>query len=233
MNVAGVAEDDRGAQRSDAVDLDERRARRERRLRRSVRSTRRAGCRSRRTSPSRSVASRLRSMSTSSTGANRAKDLGGSSCGEPPLGAARDHRAQQRVEPADRLGAQRGQVVVTIREQSQHRGVIDRRRPHAATGGASRRSPRRGRRAGRTCRCAPCPTAAPAPTTPVGRRRRSRRPRRAAAPTTHRAPTPIRSPRSRCERRGERQQPVALTTVRGDPQLADHPLGAVEHRRGV
>ena len=35
------------------------------------------------------------------------------------------------------------------------------------------------------------------------------------------------------ERLGERQQPVALSSIRGDAQLADDGLAAIEHRGGV
>jgi hypothetical protein len=39
-------------------------------------------------------------------------------------GAARRQATEQGVKPADRLGAQPGEVVVAVGQQPQHRGVI-------------------------------------------------------------------------------------------------------------
>ena len=104
--------------------------------------------------------------------------------GNPP-GISRHNTAWSRQIARVR---ERGQVVVALRQQPQHRGVVHRPRPDAAAGGATRRSPPSGRRGGRSCRCGPSPAAAPAPTASAARRRRARRPRRAAGPTTRPSP---------------------------------------------
>jgi hypothetical protein len=80
---------------------------------------------SRRTSPSSSRATRRRSAATTSAGR-----IVRSSCPARLAlkcgGATWDEQTQQGVQPAHGLGPQRGQVVVTVSQQPQHRRVIDR-----------------------------------------------------------------------------------------------------------
>jgi hypothetical protein len=68
---------------------------------------------------------------------------------------------EQGVKPADRLGAQPSEVVVPVRQQPQHCGVIHRGDP--AQPGMPQRHDRRGPglRRGRSCRCNPNRAAAP------------------------------------------------------------------------
>ena len=66
------------------------------------------------------------------------------------LRSARDELTQHDMQPARGLGAQRDQLVVAIREQPQHRGVVLAPHRHAAPRGAAPRSRSTGRRSGRS-----------------------------------------------------------------------------------
>ena len=85
---------------------------------------------------------RLRSMSTSSIGRRPRSASTGASGAQSAARTARNQQAEQGVEPTDRPGPGRGEVVVTVRQQAQHRGMIgrsDRTQP-----GVSQRDDRRG-----------------------------------------------------------------------------------------
>ena len=138
---------------------------------------------------------------------------GGSGGGKPFREPTGGELAQQGVEAADRPGAVRDQVVVTLGEQAQHARSDPRDRRPAVVSGATRRPRPSGRRGRRSCRCARCRGAAPAPRAPAARRAPSRRRRRAVGPTTRRCRSHLRSPstavrtrprtptsRSRCDR---------------------------------
>jgi hypothetical protein len=122
---AGVAEDDRGTERSDAVDVGDRRARREDGLDDAfVDGTELV------VEPA-DIAEQLESdpLGFEFDGTARldaAQDPPGLQCRQQAAGAARRQPTQQGVEPADRLGPQPGQIVVPVRQQAQHRSVIHR-----------------------------------------------------------------------------------------------------------
>jgi hypothetical protein len=81
----------------------------------------------RRTSPSNSSAIRLRSFELDrSRWPDTTQDPPGLASRQQPAGTAWRQATEQGVKPADRLGAQPSEVVVPVRQQPQHRGVIHR-----------------------------------------------------------------------------------------------------------
>jgi len=56
-------------------------------------------------------------------GPDPAQFLDGAGCGQPPGKAAGDEMTQHRVQPTDRPGSLRDQLVVALGQQAQHRGV--------------------------------------------------------------------------------------------------------------
>ena len=172
-----------------------------------------------RTSARSSTASRRRSIPTC-VGRADAPQLGRRSSGRELAGqAAGDQQTQHGVQATDRPGAMRDQVVVTFREQPQHRGVV------LEYDGAELRVPQRDDRGGAgVVRVGLVdPARVEQPCTRRERRRHieheSHRPRRAAAPTAHPCPTRLRSPN---------------TAVRTVPRTPPTPrVGDARHARGV
>ena len=105
-----------------------------------------------------------------------------------------DELAEHHVQPARGLGAQTGEVVMTVGEQPQHRGVVvaSDRSQSAVTHPGDRG--RQARRSGRSSRSSTTPTAAPEPTTSAGHRPRVHRRRRAAGRAADRGRRRTRSP---------------------------------------
>ena len=137
------------------------------------------------------------------------------------------------MEPADRPGPQRDEVVASVGEQAQHRGVIDR--PNELQRVVAQRHDRRGAGVVRVALVGAPRVQQPSP----GRERRRHVQdglaggdellgQQRAEPAGG-----FDGPRPRFERRGELEQPVALSTIRGDTELADDDFSLVEHRGGV
>jgi hypothetical protein len=148
-------------------------------------------------------------------------------------GAARGQAAEQGVKPTDRLRSQPGEVVVPVRQQPQHRGVIHRGDPPQPA--VPQRHDRRGPGVVRVGLVGATSVERPDPSRQCRRHIQHRLAGGDQLLCQQRTQPRGRldGPRAGRKAGGETQQLVSLLSVRADPQLADHGLGAVEHRCGV
>jgi hypothetical protein len=172
-------------------------------------------------------------VTTSTSSRRRPQHRGGLLGAEPSAQTARDEVTDQRVQPTDRLGAQRREVVVAIRQQSQHGRVIDRSDgPQTAMTQRDDRCGPRGVRVGLV--------GATRIQQPHARRQRGRHINNLFARGDELLRQQRAEPSRRLDRPGPRrkrfrepQQPITLASIRDNPNLADDAFLIVEHRRGV